>query len=177
MSEPSGPRDEQNHIETTELPSLPDGGLSANMPAWLRRAPSFVSAPVEPDTTQGQSVAIDWSELTRGLVLPEWLEHLSSRVESGVVLERAIEPGTIERMESLQLNDPNEARTEEASISLVAGRSTSRPEGSTNTHQVAIRSKPLPQEPSVEPPFRALAILVLLVVAALITAALLSIAS
>ena len=74
MSEPSGPRDEQNHIDATELPSLPDGGLSANMPAWLRRAPSFAPTP------DAEESVIDLATLTAGLELPSWLDDIAQRV-------------------------------------------------------------------------------------------------
>jgi hypothetical protein len=77
MTDRSGKHDEDDVIEVADLPSLPDGGLSANMPSWLRHAPSFIPPFAEtPD-------ALDPHALTAGLRLPEWLSELSTRVERG----------------------------------------------------------------------------------------------
>ena len=164
MSEPSGPRDEQNHIETTELPSLPDGGLSANMPAWLRRAPSFAPTP------EAEESVIDLATLTAGLELPSWLDDIAQRVSRSDP-ERPPEPVTTFEPPA---EKPAETNVVEA---IVQEHPVAREAHSVNLSRVpvapVIRESPLVSSETdsdheiVDPPYYALALLVVAVVVAL----------
>ena len=164
MSEPSGPRDEQNHIDATELPSLPDGGLSANMPAWLRRAPSFAPTP------EAEESVIDLATLTAGLELPAWLDDIAQRV-SRSAFERPAEAVTT-------FEPPAEKPAETSVVEpIVREPPVARESQPVNLSRVpvapVIREPPLVSSETdsdheiVDPPYYALALLVVAVAVAL----------
>ena len=164
MSEASGPRDEHKHIETTELPSLPDGGLSANMPAWLRRAPSFAPTP------EAEESVIDLATLTAGLELPSWLDDIAQRVSHSDP-ERPAAPATT-------FEPPAEMPAATTVVEPIAQElPVAREAHSVNLSRVplapVIRESPLVSSETasdheiVDPPYYALALLVVAVAVAL----------
>ena len=165
MSEASGPRDEHKHIETTELPSLPDGGLSANMPAWLRRAPSFAPTP------EAEESVIDLATLTAGLELPSWLDDVAQRVSRS-------DPEPRPAAEVTPFEPPAEKPAETNVVeAIVQEHPVAREAHSVNLSRVpvapVIRESPLVSSETdsdheiVDPPYYALALLVILVAVAL----------
>jgi hypothetical protein len=159
MTERAGRPGEDDVIEVAELPSLPDGGLSANMPAWLRHAPSFTKPVGESETT------IDLGVLTAGLQLPDWLGELSARVDRGD--EEAVVAWTAQASEvdivvtpAVSTETPKSAPV---AIEAEPANQSRYTEPSTQVRPV-MREAELPEtlEPHVEPPYRLIGFMLIL---------------
>ena len=160
--------------DTPDLPSLPDGGLGTNMPAWLRRAPSFAVKPpdpIEPPKT------FESGSLTVGLELPGWLADLSARVDQELIEPRWHRPPA----EPLASGEPVvkvPAQEDLVVETLLApeppARSTPELESApVPLHfPVSLSVAEEPVTPGVEPPYGRIALLVLVVAAALLFIAL-----
>lgn len=148
------------------------------MPSWLKRAPSF--APPAP-----ASQTVDWTSLTAGLELPSWLDELSDRVEA---TPQRVQPGTLDAPETRLIDPTPPAVTavpaSAANDAVLEG--TSRPAEITDLPAASAPPARLPieppkldhdpadnDEPTVDPPYYALALLVILVGASLALIALL----
>jgi hypothetical protein len=145
MTERSERPDHADAIDASELPSLPDGGLSANMPAWLRSAPAF-TRPGEPSAQP-----IDAGTLTAGIELPDWLSELSARVERGEA--DSIRMWSSETIEIEMDNVPAAADGASAPVEVTAEHSApSVPVVPSAAAAVADESmKPLDQRASASP--------------------------
>lgn len=167
MSDPRDRQPDEAPIDAPELPSLPDGGLGANMPAWLRRAPSFAAAPVDP-APPPPVPAFDPASLTRGLELPEWLGELSDRVTSAPV-ETKLAPRPDLTIE------PAEPETVVDIPPVVEPPIVETPRPAPVPVPPVVAEIQQRAEPVVEPPYRAIATVVIVMAAALLFIALWSV--
>lgn len=168
MSDPRVPNMDEDVIEAPDLPALPDGGLGASMPSWLRQAPSFAAVPAE---TASPPATFDPASLTRGLELPEWLGELSARVDrppaeisKARAQELPVQPSAIVHSEP-EPEPASELAVEPGVTSTVAPSLKPVPE---ITRPNVATHLPKSSEPEVEPSYRAIALLVFVVAAALL---------
>ena len=161
MTERARSRKPDDPIDVPELPALPDGGLGANMPSWLRQAPAFM-----PPTSEEPNTTIDPGSLTAGLVLPEWLGELSTRIEQGGgARSHVTAPPRVARLASSPtLVEPPEITmpasvAENEPLNLPSSESPVPAPARARTVQVEL---PVTPEPYVEPPYRRIGFLLIL---------------
>jgi hypothetical protein len=126
-----------------ELPPLPDGGLSVVMPSWLQQAPSRPTRARTPET-------VDFTSLTSGIEVPEWLSELSRRVESGNAPhsseERPLAEAVVEH--APEVGDPEVAFTdpdrERGPVNLVEGTESDATVAVTDRGVAVGASQPAP---------------------------------